>query len=82
MEHWVKFVNGDMERIMEWLTLSVPPKLKNSIFEIPKFPYTLNISNERTTSANSINLYIIRKLTEYSPKKSVKLTSNLTVFEI
>ena len=42
------------------LTLSVLEKLKNSIFEVPIIAQTLNINNFRTTSANSINLHIIR----------------------
>ena len=44
------------------LTLSVPEKLRNTIFEIPITLQTLNINNYRTTNAKSINLYIIRKL--------------------
>ena len=51
------------------LTLSVPEKLKNSIFEMPIIAQTLNINNLRTASAKSINLHTIRKLTEYSLKK-------------
>ena len=58
------------------LTLSVPEKLKNSIFEMPIIAQTLNISNLRTASAKSVNLHTIRKLTEYS------LKIVLTVFEI
>ena len=58
------------------LTLSVPEKLKNSIFEMPIIAQTLNINNLRTASAMSINLHTIRKLTEYS------LKIVLTVFEI
>ena len=57
------------------LTLSVPEKLKNSIFEMPIIAQTLN-NNLRTASAKSINLHTIRKLTEYS------LKIVLTVFEI
>ena len=49
------------------LTLSVPEKLKNSIFEMPIITQTLNINNLRTTSANSINLHTV-KLVEYSLK--------------
>ena len=41
------------------LTLSVPEKLENSIFETPKIPQTLNIYNLKTTSAKSINLHCI-----------------------
>ena len=51
------------------LTLSVPEKLKNSIFEMPIVPQTLNINNITTTSAKYINLHTIRKLIEYSFKK-------------
>ena len=42
------------------LTLSVPEKLKNSIFETPIIAKTLNNNNLRTTSAKSINLHTIR----------------------
>ena len=41
------------------LTLSVPEKLENSIFETPKIPQTLNIYNLKTASAKSINLHCI-----------------------
>ena len=51
------------------LTLSVPVKLKNSIFEMPFIPQTLNINNLRNTDAKSINLHTIRKLAECSFKK-------------
>ena len=50
------------------VTLSVPQKIKNSIFEMPIILQTLNINNLRTTSAKSINLHTIRKLIEYSLK--------------
>ena len=50
-------------------TLSLPEKLKNSIFEMPTIPQTLNIDNLRTTRAKSINLHTTRKLIEYSLKK-------------
>ena len=62
--------------VLTVLTLSVPEKLKNSIFEMPIIAQTLNINNLRTASAKSINLHTIRKLTEYS------LKIVLTVFEI
>ena len=66
-----------------WLTLSVPEKLKNLIFEMPIIPQTLNINNLRTTSAKSINLPTIRKLIEYSLKNvPVKAMFILTVFKI
>ena len=51
-----------------YLTLSVPEKLKNSIFEMPIITQTLNIKNFRTISAKSINLHTIIKLVEYSLK--------------
>ena len=47
------------------LTLLGLKNLKISIFEIPKFIYTLNINNKKTTDAKSINLGTIRKLIEY-----------------
>ena len=50
------------------LTLSVPEKLKNSIFEMPIIPQILNTNNLRNTSAKSINLLTIRKLIECSLK--------------
>ena len=66
-----------------YLTLSDPEKLKTAIFQIPIIPQTLNINNERTTTAKSINLDIIRKLIKYSLKKlPVKAIFTLTVFEI
>ena len=49
-------------------TLSVPEKLKNSKFKIPITLQNLNINNDGTTSAKSINLDIIRKLIKYSLK--------------
>ena len=65
------------------LTISVPEKLKNSIFEIPIIPQTLNINNLRTTSAKSVNLHNIRRLTEYSLKNVlVKAMFTITAFEI
>ena len=66
-----------------YLTLSVPEKLKNSIFEKPIIPQTLNINNLRITSAKAINLHIIRKIIEYSLKNCLlKEMFSLTVFEI
>ena len=44
------------------LTLSVPEKLKNPIFEMPIIPQTLNINNLTITIANSIKLHTIRTL--------------------
>ena len=50
------------------LTLSVPEKMKTSIFEMPIIPQTLNINNSRITRAKYIDLHTIRKLIEYSLK--------------
>ena len=50
------------------LTVSVPEKLKNSIFEIPIIRQTLNINSYRTKSAKSVNLDIDWKLIECSLK--------------
>ena len=63
------------------LTISVLEKLRNSIFEIPKFS-CLNISNWNTIIAKPINLGIIRKLIKYCFKKVLKVPFTLTVFEI
>ena len=54
------------------LTLSVPEKLKNSIFQMPTILQTLNIDILRTTSAKSSNLHTIRKLIECSSKRFAK----------
>ena len=70
-------------RFGNYLTFSIPEKLKNSIFEMPIIPQTLNINNLRTTNAKSINLHIIRKLIEYSSKNvPVRAMFTLSVFEI
>ena len=42
------------------LTISLPEKLKNPIFEMPIVPQTLKINNLRTINAKSINLHTIR----------------------
>ena len=69
--------------IEKYLTLSVPEKLKNSIFDMSIIPQTLNINNLRTISEKSINLYPIRKLIKYSLKNvRLKAIFTLTVFEI
>ena len=44
------------------LSLSVQKKLKNSIYEIPIFPFTLNINNKRTTSAQLISWVSLESL--------------------
>ena len=59
------------------LTLSVPEKLKNSIFEMQIISKTLNVNNLRATSAKSINLHTIWKLIEYFLKKIGKDDVNL-----
>ena len=59
-------------------------KIENLDFKIPIIPHTSkNINKQKTTSANSINLDIIRKLIEYSLKKvRLKAMFTLAVFEI
>ena len=65
------------------LTLSLPEKLKNSIFETAVIHQTLKINNQRTTSAKSINLDIIRDLTKYSLKNVLMKTMfTFTLFKI
>ena len=65
------------------LTVSVLEKLKKSIFEISIIPEILNINNQRTTSAKSVNLSMIRRLVQCFLKNvPVKITFTLTVFEI
>ena len=56
-----------------FLTLSVPEKWKNSIFEMPIITQTLNINNLRTASAKSINLHNIKNLVEYFLKFGQRL---------
>ena len=57
--------------------------LKNSIFEMPIIPQILNINILRTTSVKFIKLHTIRKLNEYSLKKSsIKTMFTPTVFKI
>ena len=68
---------------INFLTLSVPEKLKYSIFEMPIIPQTLNINNLGTGSAKSINLHTIRKFNEYSLKNVlVQAMFTVTVFEM
>ena len=55
--------------LLPTLTLSLLEKLKNSIFEMPIIPQTLNINNSTTTRTKSINPHTIRELIEYSLKK-------------
>ena len=49
-----------------WLTLLGLETLKNSTLKIPINTKTLSINNQRTSSAKSFNLEIIKKLTKYS----------------
>ena len=68
---------------INFLTLSVPEKLKYSIFEMPIIPQTLNINNLGTGSTKSINLHTIRKFNEYSLKNVlVQAMFTVTVFEM
>ena len=65
------------------LTLSVPEKLENSIFEMPIITQNLIINNLRTTSAKSTNLHTMKNLVGYSLKGVVaKAMFILTVLEI
>ena len=64
------------------LTLSVPEKLKNPIFEMPIIPQTLNINNLTITIAKSIKLHTIRTLIKYSLKTFVKAMFTFIVFQI
>ena len=61
------FLRGSLQ-LMSSLTLSVPEKVKSTIFEIPIAPQTLNINNKKTACAKSIKLHIVRKLPKYSLK--------------
>ena len=54
--------------------------LKNSFIQIPIISQTLNINNQRTTSAKSINLCIIRKPIEYSLKTFLRRRCLLSLF--
>ena len=64
----IKEINRLRKEINRLITLSVPEKLKNSIFEKSTIAQTLNINNLRTTSAKSINLHTTIKLIEHSLK--------------
>ena len=58
-------------------------KLKNAIFEVLTILQTLNINNQRTTSAKYINLQFITKLIKYySNNVPVMTMFSLTVFKI
>ena len=64
------------------LSLSVPEKMKNSIFEMSIITQILNINNLRTTSAKN-HLHTNRKLVEYSLKNvPTKAMFTLTAVEI
>ena len=82
---WLTSLGGFEWLYFFWfcLTLSVPEKFKNWIFEMPIIPPTLNINNLRTTSVMSTNLDTIRKLIKYSLKNiPAKAAFTITVFEI
>ena len=65
------------------LNPSVLEKLKNSIFKVPKFSQTLNISNQRITITKSINLGIIKNIIKDSFKSLVmKVLFTLILLEI
>ena len=77
---YMKELLYNLESHLGILTLSVPEKLKNSIFLIQIISQTLNINNYRTTSARSINLHIIRKLFECFFKNALVKTKFLSPF--
>ena len=68
--------------IATFLTLPVPEKLKNLIFEIPIIPQNLNINNYRITMAKSINLDIVRKLIKYSCEGNVRVKEMFILINI
>ena len=67
---WLTSLGGFEWLYFFWfcLTLSVPEKFKNWIFEMPIISPTLNINNLWTTSKMSTNLNTIRKLIKCSLK--------------
>ena len=62
------------------LTLSVPEKLKKSIFEMPIITQTLNIKNLRTTSVKSVILNTNRNLVKYSLKNFLEKAIFILIF--
>ena len=65
------------------LTPSLLEKLKNSKFELPKIPRTLNFNNKRSKSGNYICLPINTNFFEYSSKNGIVRTIfTLTVYKI
>ena len=65
------------------LTLSLVEKLKNSKFELPKIPQTLNFNNNRKKCGNYISLSINRNFYEYSSKNGILRTIfTLTVYKV
>ena len=87
LEKWLTYKPRRFSMVFKFfwycLTLSVPEKLKNSIFEMPIIPQTLNTNNSKITIAKSINLHTIRKLIEYSLENVlIKAMFTHTVFEI
>ena len=87
LEKWLTYKPRRFSLVFKFfwfcLTLSVPEKLKNSIFEMPIITQNLIINNLRTTSAKSINLHTMKNLVEYSLKGVVaKAMFILTVLEI
>ena len=61
-------------------TLSVPEKLKKSIFEMRIITQTLNIKNLRTTSVKSIILNTNRNVVEYSLKNFLEKAIFILIF--
>ena len=61
-------------------TLSVPEKLKKSIFEMRIITQTLNIKNLRTTSVKSVILNTNRNLVKYSLKNFLEKAIFILIF--
>lgn len=66
------------------LTLSIPEKLKNPIFEMPIIPPTLNINNLRTTRVGKVYqpIYHQKSYGGFFKKQSVKAMFTVTIFRI
>ena len=62
------------------LTLSVPGKLKKSIFEMPIITQTLHVKNLRATSVKSIILNTNRNLVKYSLKNFLEKAIFILIF--
>ena len=73
-----KVKNASLSKIL-YLTLSVPKKLKNSVFEMSIISQTLNINNFGTTNEKSYQPAYQQKACRIG---NIKAIFTLTVFEI